>query len=396
MKFLYILLLALCLSFSVNAQITAAEYFIDTDPGIGNGITLPVSGNTIDQDFSISTTGLSEGMHKMYVRVQHAGAWSLYAKNVFYVTQNLSNPSNIASAEYFFNTDPGVGNATPLAVSGSSINQNVSIATTGLSAGIHKLYVRVVNSNGTWAFYDKQIFYMNPNKTNTASIASAEYFFDTDPGVGNGEALSVSGNTISQNYSIATNNLQGGMHNLYIRTVNTDGTWSLYDKQVFSISEGFSNSALITAAEYFFDVDPGLGNASPIAISDTQNLDSNFEIDVPTDIGGGDHYLYVRVKSTDDTWSLFTREFISSTLSNEEFNFKQVKIYPNPVDEILQIEVKSLEVEYLKIINIMGQVIYQFDDDFVGSVNLGFLKSGTYLLQLKTPKGMFTKRIVKK
>lgn len=137
------------------SQITSAEYFIDTDPGIGAGMPLTVSGTTIDQNFNIPTTGLSNGIHKLYIRVQAGGVWSVYDKNVFYISPSLSNSALITAAEYFIDTDPGIGNGTVLAMAGGVIDQNYNIPTTGLSDGIHKLYVRTINADGTWSLYDK-------------------------------------------------------------------------------------------------------------------------------------------------------------------------------------------------------------------------------------------------
>ena len=65
-----------------------------------------------------------------------------------------SASQDITSAEYFFDTDPGIGLATPLSPFGGndsiSITQSISIP--ALSMGAHKLYVRTKNINGTWSF----------------------------------------------------------------------------------------------------------------------------------------------------------------------------------------------------------------------------------------------------
>ena len=56
-------IMAMCL-FAITsgfAQITSAEYFFDTDPGVGNGTALTISGNTIDQNLNIPTTGVIVG-----------------------------------------------------------------------------------------------------------------------------------------------------------------------------------------------------------------------------------------------------------------------------------------------------------------------------------------------
>ncbi|MEM6517623.1 MAG: hypothetical protein AAF688_15685, partial [Bacteroidota bacterium] len=266
----------LCFSFVLSfgfvfAQITAAEYFFDTDPGVGNGSSLSVSGNTIDQDFSIPTTGLSEGIHKLYIRlINDNGQWSLYDNNVFYVNPSQDNSTQISGAEYFIDTDPGVGNGNSLSVTGNTINQDFSIPTVGLSSGVHKLHIRFLNTDGSWSLYDKRIFYINPNNENTAQIIGAEYFIDTDPGIGNGTALTVTGSQIDQNFNIPTGGLSDGSHKLFIRLINDDGGWSLYDSQLFYLSEGNTNTAFITAAEYFFDLDPGIGNANSLDLDEVE------------------------------------------------------------------------------------------------------------------------------
>ncbi len=287
------------------SQITNAEYFIDTDPGIGNGTALTVSGSTIDQNFNIPTTGLSVGIHKLYIRVQAGGNWSIYDKNVFYINPNQSNTALITAAEYFIDIDPGVGNGTALTMAGNVIDQNYDIPTTGLSDGIHKLYVRTINADGTWSLYDKNVFYINPNQGNTALITAAEYFIDTDPGVGNGTSLTMAGNVIDQNYIIPTTGLSDGIHKLYVRAINADGTWSLYDKNVFYINPDHSNSASIAAAEYFVDTDPGVGNGTALTVSGG-TIDQNFNIPT-TGLSNGIHKLYVRVINDDGTWSLYDK-----------------------------------------------------------------------------------------
>jgi gliding motility-associated-like protein len=291
-------------SLSNSALITAAEYFIDTDPGVGSGMALTMTGGVIDQNYIVPTTGLSDGIHKLYVRTINAdGTWSLYDKNVFYINPNQGNTAAIASAEYFFDTDPGIGNGTTLAMTGSNADQNYNIPTTGLSDGIHKLYVRMINDDGTWGLYDKNVFYINPDHSNGALIAAAEYFIDTDPGVGNGTSLTVTGNVFDQDFSIPTSGLSMGIHKLYVRVINDDGTWSLYDKNVFYINPNQTNTALITAAEYFIDTDPGVGNGTPLAMTGS-TADELY--DVPTTgLPEGDYRLFIRIINADGTWSLY-------------------------------------------------------------------------------------------
>ncbi len=378
-----------------TANISSAEYFVDADPGAGNGTTLAVSGSTIDQNLNITTSGLSSGVHKLYVRLLNSdGTASIYDKNVFYVNPNNANNSSISSAEYFVDTDPGVGNGTALTVSGNTINTDLNVPTTGLSDGVHKLYVRLINSDGNWSLYDKNIFYVNPNNSNLASIASSEYFIDTDPGVGNGTSIAVSGNMIDEDLNVTTVGLTEGIHKLYVRLINNDGTWSIYDKNVFYVSPTLSNSALITAAEYFFDIDPGVGNASAIDLIDADNLDEDLVVQVPTDLSSGDHILYIRVQNTDGTWSLYTHSEQLSTLSDNDYVLNHFRFYPNPVKDIMFLDTDNQQITDFKIISLNGQVV--FDDIPVDyTLNLSHLASGTYLFQLKTDVGSISKKFVK-
>jgi hypothetical protein len=86
------------------------------------------------------------------------------------------------------------------------------------------------------------------------TIAVSEYFFDTDPGAGNGFPLAIStpADTVTFSSAISTSGLTAGRHYLYIRTQTSDGRWSHYEPREFFIQ------VPIAEAEYFFDIDPGV------------------------------------------------------------------------------------------------------------------------------------------
>ncbi|MEL0454605.1 T9SS type A sorting domain-containing protein [Flavobacteriaceae bacterium SZ-1-7] len=378
-----------------TASIASAEYFMDTDPGVGSGMPLSVSGNTVDTDFIIPTTGLSSGIHKLYVRLLNTdGTFSLYDKNVFYINPDNTNSANIASAEYFIDIDPGIGSGMPLAVSGDVIDADFSIPTTGLSDGVHKLYIRVENENGTFSLYDKNVFYINPNHSNSANIASAEYFIDTDPGVGSGMPLNISGSLIDADFEIPTTGLSNGIHKLYFRVINEDGSWSLYDKNVFYVSPDNSNTSLITAAEYFFDIDPGIGNGTTIDLNDAEILDENLSLDVPANLSAGNHFLYMRVQNTDGKWSLYALGELVGPLSVSDEEKVYFKFYPNPVKDILYLDVENQKILDFKVINLRGEVVLENLQE-TNQIDMSSLSSGMYLFHLETEKGRVSKKFVK-
>jgi hypothetical protein len=73
------------------------------------------------------------------------------------------------------------------------------------------------------------------------AITAAEYFFDTDPGPGNGTPLTVdpSGLEIDQQFVIPVSTcLSAGEHTLVIRVRDADGRWGLYEKMTLTVAEG--------------------------------------------------------------------------------------------------------------------------------------------------------------
>jgi hypothetical protein len=145
-------------------NITALEYFIDTDPGVGQATQVAVNntGTDITDTFTANIGALPVGFHRMYTRVQDAnGVWSLYDKFLFYVadTTPVNNPPlpAIVAAEYFFGADPGFGNATSIALTpGSAMDQfviDVDLSTI-TSCTTTPFHLRVQDADGVWSLYD--------------------------------------------------------------------------------------------------------------------------------------------------------------------------------------------------------------------------------------------------
>ena len=158
-----------------------------------------------------------------------------------------SAPSNIVAAEYFVDADPGFGNGTVISISAgvNLINVNASINTTGLTIGVHRVYIRTRNASGSWSIlssgeflYDFDPGYSAPPAA-LQNITAAEYFIDVDPGFGNGANIPVSPGTNVSNVvtAINTTGLSNGTHRLYIRTRDGNGKWS-----ITSVSEFISDS----------------------------------------------------------------------------------------------------------------------------------------------------------
>ena len=323
MKSIFILFSAIILVQSARGQgFSKAEYFFDSDPGINNGTAVTLSGaqDTINFTSAVSTAALSPGFHFLGLRLRHNdGKWGLFEKRGLYISSSTANAADITAAEYFFDTDPGVGNgtATSVGTTGAVVNFTAVIPTS-LSAGFHFLAIRTKDANGIWGLFEKRGFYISSSTANAADITAAEYFFDTDPGVGNGISTSVGTNGAVVNFTaVIPTSLPAGFHFLAIRTKGTDGIWGLFEKRGFYISSSTADAANITAAEYFFDTDPGVGNGISTSVG-TNGAVVNFTAVIPTSLPAGFHFLAIRTKGTDGIWGLFEKRgfYISTTTAN--------------------------------------------------------------------------------
>ncbi len=237
---------------------------------------------------------------------------------------------NITNAEYFFDSDPGPGNGTALTVStpGTTVNINANISTAALSAGFHFVGIRVKEATGIWGLYEKRGFYISNATSDAANITAAEYFFDADPGDGNGTALPVgaSGAVVNFTANIPTS-LASGFHFLAIRVKGSDGQWGLFEKRGFYISSSTADAANITAAEYFFDTDPGVGNATALSVG-TTGVVVNFTTAIPTSLSAGFHFLAIRVKGSDGKWGHYEkRGFYVSTAAVDASNITAAEYF---------------------------------------------------------------------
>ena len=237
-------------------NITAAEYFIDVDPGIGAATPLSISTatNIGNASVAINVNGLSNGVHHLYIRTRNGeGRWSLTNTKDFLYEAAVSYPAtpaaaqNIIAAEYFIDSDPGMGAGTAITITpGVNLNNiNASINTASLTSGTHRLYIRTKNQEGRWSLSNIKDFLVDmdfPYPTAPSApqnIIAAEYFIDTDPGMGSGTSISITPglNIANQNITINTAGKSNGNHLLYIRTKNQEGRWSLSAIRQFNISD---------------------------------------------------------------------------------------------------------------------------------------------------------------
>ncbi len=304
-----------------QSDIMALEYYIDNDPGVGLATSVTVTqGQEVDLNFTvpISSMSLTQGPHLMVVRAQNlAGEWSMFERRVFYI-QDIASPippttHDIATLEYFIGVDPGVGMANSLTiVPGQEIDINDLFDASSLTAGFHTATVRAKNANEQWGFAETRTFYIqgsvsNPTPT-TEDITSLEHFFDDDPGVGLGTAISISqGQMLDITEIINSSGLSEGYHTITIRSKNSADMWSMgetrtiYIQNINPVTPGVAG---INALEYFYDQDPGVGAGVQIPISPTtDSIDTlSMMLDTGDTLTIGQHSITIRAQNENGEW----------------------------------------------------------------------------------------------
>ena len=330
------LLLSWGFSFSQVRKVTQAEYFWNTDPGLGNATPLQAADGQFDQAieelFATSTTVLNHGPNKFGIRVKDAqGVWG----NTFFTVLQVDSVSNsvpallanrrVTQAEYFWNTDPGNGNGIPLLALDGNLDQSIeelfATSTTVLNYGPNKFGIRVKDNDGVWSRTFLTLVQVDsvdntvPALLTNRRVTQAEYFWNTDPGNGNGiPLLALDGNldqSIEELFATSTTVLNYGPNKFGIRVKDNDGVWSrtfLTLVQVDSVDNTLPTlltNRRVTQAEYFWNTDPGNGNCIPLLALDG-NLDQSIEelfATSTTVLNYGPNKFGIRVKDNDGVWS---------------------------------------------------------------------------------------------
>lgn len=158
-----LILLAAAAVFSAPAQagLAGAEYFLNTDPGPGNGIAIPAP--AAGQPFAAQVpagviAALPNGTHFLVCRIaDEEGNWSIAFARPFFKNDGDLNPEAAATgAEYFIGSDPGHGNGTPMEAPAGpwpgSLNAQVPPnVIAALANGTHALACRIRDTAGNWS-----------------------------------------------------------------------------------------------------------------------------------------------------------------------------------------------------------------------------------------------------
>lgn len=318
----------------------------------------------------------------------------------------------VNNAEYYWDTDPGEGNAIALTAADGNFDNVIedilqhtsSIPSTN---GFHTFGIRFKDSQENWGPVFKNIIHTgNIPVTETSTLTKGEYFWDTDPGEGNATALTALGSNFDNAIEdILQNNisipLSAGFHVFNVRIKDSQGVWGpVFKNVIYTGTPSITQAASLTNGEYFWDTDPGEGNATALTALDG-NFDNMIENvlqnNIPITQSIGFHIFNIRVKDNQGIWGPVFQNAVyieTSSLGTQEVKLsKNIVCYPNPVDDIINFNVAGK----MNIYSTEGRLILSKDNvDGTKGINVSSLVKGNYILTIENKDGKFSSKFIKK
>ena len=236
------------------------------------------------------------------------------------------------------------------------------------------------------------------------SITQAEYFWDTDPGAGNGTAvLATDGNFNSAFEQLSKNGISApgtGLHKFCIRIKDNTGVWGPIFTNIVQVNTATTTAIMsILQAEYFWDTDPGEGNGTTVLAVDG-NFNSAFESLAINGLNApslGLHKFNIRIKDNQGVWGpVFTNVIsVQTSLNNEDFEAKTaIKLFPNPTSGIVNITAKE-SLDLVEVYNLSGQLVWkkamQSESE---TLDLSSLTSGIYTVRIHSGDKVEIKKMI--
>ena len=236
MKRFYLILTALAavyLAAHTQNRINRYEYWFDNDFASGSvvGVT-PVS--ILQLTSSISTTGLSEGLHYFHIRFRDdSSRYSAVMSQFFHKIPTGTTPNkNLVAYEYWYDNN-FAGKIVQTVSSQSSVHVMAAIPAATLSDGLHSFNIRFMDDQNAWSSVQSDFFHKIP--TGTApdkNLVAYEYWYDNNYSGKVTQTLTPQSNT-QLITNISASSLSEGAHVFHIRFKDDQKSWSIVQSQFF-------------------------------------------------------------------------------------------------------------------------------------------------------------------
>ena len=256
LRILHLLVILVSAGASMGQEMTYAEYYLDDDPGPGNGIPLAFEGPTDSLSFNLDleAEGLSSGIHTLYIRARNEeGLWSFASSSTIVIEDRNNGTAN--SYEYFLkgpssSTEPKVVQLDQE----EAFNFPVNLSAQEFEPGFHALYVRSRAGADRWSHWSTHPVYIDKP---APTVNTLELLSSGGEGTYTTEALT---SKIMDSLHIAGNyqapNAPFGDTTLFLRAGDDAGNWSHPVPFDLSLCESFGPLAgfqtMVNGGEVFF------------------------------------------------------------------------------------------------------------------------------------------------
>lgn len=183
----------------------------------------------------------------------------------------------------------------------------------------------------------------------------------------------------------------------------TDIAGSSRDNQLNSSTRALSHDLdlkIIKNSETFFPWKLDLNNLAGPAIKGDNLVDNVEKVEV--DNATGTYTIQVTKKGFlsggSQAYSLIVSGFDQVSLSNSQFSQNKITVYPNPVNDVLYVNSELNNFTAYELFDIQGRLIKKETLSNLNSfeIETSSLIKGLYMLNLKSDKGVFTQKLVKR
>ncbi len=221
----------------------------------------------------------------------------------------------VQQAEFFWGADPGAGNGSALtAADGAFTDAFEQLIGQGVppGAGPQRLSVRLRGADGAWGPVTRTV--VDPLAMRSARLEKQDIYWDIMPDTSYGLNIIAQDGMVDDAFEATAVHLfvpPPGLHVVGIRMRGPDGAWGPFVRAVVGVLA--MRPQHVAAMEYFWDVDPGAGNATPMpSVDETWNdvVEQVVSVDQAAGLAPGLHVLHVRTKGADSAWGPVSRSVV--------------------------------------------------------------------------------------
>jgi hypothetical protein len=392
-------------------DISGGQYFWSSSPAQKTSLSGSFNKNEVNITNDVTAPN-SEGVHVLWSRLRDArGKWGALRGMAVLVLSETDFQNKIVAGEYFWSHDPDNRIALSGTINGTHVELSQSI-TAPAGEGAYQLNVRFMDARHKWGPIRNSNVIVNAAMAPPV-ISQAEYYFDSDPGAGNGVIVTEGEfGTQSASYieevALNTTGLGIGNHSVYTRFMNNRGEWGNaisagFEIQVkpqiivsktsldfgdvvisgrvsrtFSIKNGGDEALNITSISIagsptYYQIDPTSGSI-PANSTDSIVVSVTFISTEPT--GDKNAVLTIENNDANKTMNLIAKSIISPTptivVSMDELKFGAITVNN---DSTITFQVSNLGTNALVISNIQSSdnVIFEVKSpsSFPRNVSIG-------------------------